>query len=60
MKPKFHRVLEQCIETGIRLGWNRAHKHNDTPDEETIVNEIMIGIEHEIYEWFDFEEIVNG
>ena len=26
-------VMERAIEEGVRLGWRRAHKHVDDPDE---------------------------
>ena len=56
MKPKLIPVLEMCIQNGIRLGWNRAHKHTDKPEDESVFHEIEYAIETEIYEWFDFEE----
>ena len=59
MKPKFEPVLEMCIRNGIELGYNRAHKHHDNPDESLIFREIEIAINNEIYEWFNFEEDSN-
>lgn len=55
MKPKFLPVLEQCIDRGITLGYNRAHKHNDNPSQEVIEHEISRAITDEIFEWFDFD-----
>lgn len=55
MKPKLLRVLEQCIDTGVNIGWNRSHKHTDTPSEEQIKDSIITAIENELFEWFDFE-----
>jgi hypothetical protein len=46
----------QCIETGIELGWRRAHKHNDAPDEDAIKRAIETTIQNEICEWFNFED----
>lgn len=57
MTPKIMPVLEMCIENGIRLGYHRAFKHNDSPEEETIFIEIQKAIENEIHEWFDFNEL---
>ena len=57
MKPKIPPVLEMCIETGTVVGWNRAFKHNDNPGEDAIREAIASAIMHELYEWFDFEEI---
>lgn len=59
MKPKILPLLEQCIDDGIKRGWHRAHKHNDNPDEDAIMNEIALCVMGEIFEWFDFEEIGN-
>jgi hypothetical protein len=30
-------ILSRSIEASLRLGWNRAHKHTDKPDVETIL-----------------------
>lgn len=56
MKPKTIPVLDQCIETGIQLGWQRAHKHQDNPTELQIHTEIYQAIWSELDEWFDFQE----
>lgn len=59
MKPKTRVVLEMALDEGIRLGYRRAHKHTDQPDEswiiETIQNEIMNCIDL----YFNFEEEYN-
>jgi hypothetical protein len=56
MKPNAYLLLIRCIEDGIRLGYNRAHKHTDTPSEQTLKNEIENAITNEICEWFTFDE----
>ena len=43
------------MENGIALGYRRAFKHNDTPTEEQIVEQIHQSIMHELYEWFDMD-----
>lgn len=53
-------MLEQCIETGISLGYNRAFKYNDKPTKEEFEYEICKAIMNEIYEWFDFDEVNYG
>lgn len=55
MKPDSYKLLMQCVETGIAIGWRRAHKHNDTPDEEAIKLAIENAIQTEICEWFTFD-----
>jgi hypothetical protein len=59
LKPKTIPLLEQCIETGIQLGWNRAHKHTAAPAYSQIEHEILNAIMNEIHEWFDFDELKN-
>lgn len=57
MKPRLDRVLDMCISNGIELGWNRAHKHHDNPEETHIFREIEMAIDTQIHEWFTFEDI---
>lgn len=56
MIPKTHKVLEQCIEDGLAYGWNKAHKHTDTPTAEQIQQSQLEQIFNEIYEWFDMRQ----
>jgi hypothetical protein len=57
MKAKEYNLITQCVETGVMLGWNRAHKHDATPDPEAIRDAIEQAVLNEICEWFDFEEV---
>jgi hypothetical protein len=57
MKPKILPVLEMCIENGLAYGYRRAFKHTDNPTEEQITHAIRESIMHELYEWFDFDEV---
>jgi hypothetical protein len=57
MKPKLIPVLEDCIEVGLKLGINRAHKHIDNPTDKQICEQQHAAIMAEIWERFDFEEI---
>ncbi len=36
MKAKEYNLIAQCVENGVMLGWNRAHKHSDEPDPQHI------------------------
>ena len=56
MKPKTYVILEQAIEEGVRRGYRRAHKHNQTPSEETILQEIEDGVISSINEYFSFDD----
>jgi hypothetical protein len=55
MTPKFKSVLEYAIETGIKIGYARAHKHSDKPDEHIIHRHIEEAVWNELFEWFDFD-----
>jgi hypothetical protein len=57
MKAKEYNLITQCVETGVMLGWNRAHKHDATPEDEAIRNAIEQAVLNEICEWFDFDEV---
>jgi hypothetical protein len=56
MKPRMRRILEDVIEHGVNRGWHRAHKHNESPTENVIKDEIADGVMSELYEYFTFEE----
>jgi len=55
MKPKFVVILDQCIKTALNVGWERAHKHTETPTKEQILDRIEMAIWDEIHEFFDVE-----
>ena len=57
MKPKFRSVLELAIEEGVRIGYNRAFKHNPEPHTDSIVDCIVTEIFNSLDTWFDD---VNG
>jgi hypothetical protein len=56
MKARDGMVLERCVETGIRLGLNRARKHQEAPTEAEVVQAIQRAVMDEVEEWFLFEE----
>lgn len=57
MRAKTRIILEECIERGTRRGYARAHKHNDSPSEAAILEEIENSIMSEIYEYFQFDDL---
>lgn len=59
MKAKEYNLIAQCVETGVVLGWNRAHKHINDPEPEHIREQIERAVLNEICEWFDFEDVKN-
>ena len=56
MKPKFHVILSQAIEEGVKRGYRRAYKHNEDPSEEVICETIEDCVMSSLYEYFDFPE----
>jgi len=55
MKPKTYKVIEMCIENGIKMGISIALKCDDKPTAEEIGNAINAAINYEICDWFDLE-----
>lgn len=40
LEVDIYRIVSRAVEEGVRYGWNRAHKHTDTPSPEEIQNRI--------------------
>lgn len=53
MIPRTVPVLEMAIESGVSLGYARAHKHDDNPSPQRIRELICESVMTELYEWFD-------
>ena len=45
-----YRIICNAVEVGVRRGYNRAHKHTETPGEEIICDEIENAVMGEIAE----------
>jgi hypothetical protein len=56
MKAKTYQLIQECVENGVQLGFNRAHKHTDTPSDDELQNKIIDSVMIEICEWFSFNE----
>jgi len=56
MRAKEYPVAEMCVENGLVLGWNRAHKHVSKPSPEAIREAQAQAVLTELCEWFDFPE----
>ena len=56
MKVKMYPLIEQIVQQGIEAGYLRAHKHTDTPIEETIKSCIQQYIMQGFDEAFEFDQ----
>ena len=56
MRVNVYLVLTRAIEEGLEYGWNRAHKHTDTPDEHIIQQEQYNAIINNICEIMTFDD----
>lgn len=56
MKVKVQRVIEECLNSGINLGWNRAHKYGESPSKDFIKDSIHDCIMEHLYEYFLFDD----
>lgn len=55
LKPDAYKLATEAVEAGIAYGWQRAHKHTDTPEPETIREEIERAVMNELAERFRWE-----
>lgn len=58
LKPTWLRsydIISDAVEAGVRRGWNRAHKHTDKPDDETVIDSIASHVMGEISERIDWD-----
>lgn len=55
LKLKTYSIIEDAVEKGISYRLNRAHKHTDTPSQETLAQEIERAVMFELEEVIDFE-----
>jgi hypothetical protein len=55
MKPKFRVILEMAIAEGVRRGYVRAFKYNDSPTEGAILESLEEHVMGAIDEYFSFE-----
>ena len=56
MRIKIYQVIERIVEEGTESGYNRAHKHTDTPNEATIKQCIEQYIMNGFDEYFEFNQ----
>lgn len=57
MRPLTYAILERAVEEGVSLGWRRAHKHDDAPDEDQARDQIQTAVMGAILEVFAFDDL---
>lgn len=57
MKPNAFRSIQEAVENGVALGYNRAYKHSDAPSDEVVKQQIYDAVMNEICEWFVFDVV---
>ena len=56
IRARTYPILARAVEDGIAYGWQRAHKHTDTPDADHVKDQIEQAVMSEICEVFEFDE----
>jgi len=56
MRARIYPLLEEAVEVGVRRGYRRAFKHNETPCEGTITEAIENCVMAEILERFIIDD----
>ena len=54
--PKTYEILERCVYDGVAMGYDRAFKHNDYPDNDHIKESINREVMNEICNWFNIKD----
>ena len=54
MRPREYRLFTECLETGLRRGYRRAHKYCDNPSEEQLLESLQTNVLGEVSERFAF------
>lgn len=55
--PKTYPLLVQAIEDGIRMGYGRAHKHSDSPDEYQLLECLVDSTILAVMDRFDIDDV---
>ena len=56
MTPNSYKIVSDCVSDGIEQGWNKAHKHTETPSEQILKDQIEHYILLNIGENFLFDD----
>ncbi len=56
IRMQTYEVMARAVEEGVALGWRRAHKHHDRPDEGVILTAVYEAVMSAVCEVFVFDE----
>jgi hypothetical protein len=51
-----YRIIDDVVEQAVRLGYNRAYKHTDNPQEDLFIQEIHRAVMNELCEVLKFDD----
>jgi len=57
MKPDEYKVLQMAIQDGVAIGYRRAFKYNENPDEDAVIDRIQQEVMTQVCEWFKFQDV---
>ncbi len=56
MVYKIYSIIQKAVEEGAEYGWNRAHKNEDSPPKEVILDNLIHDIMLSLDEVIDFSK----
>jgi hypothetical protein len=56
VRLKAYSILEDAMSMAVDYGWNRAHKHTDTPTEDGLKGEMLKAVMNGLCDILNFEE----
>ena len=54
VKIKSYEVVHRAVEEGAARGWQRAHKHTETPSQEAVIESVVEAVMGDLCEVLDF------
>jgi hypothetical protein len=55
LRLQAYHLVSEAVENGVVLGWNRAHKHTDTPSAEAVHDAMARSVMERLAEIVDWE-----